>query len=125
MATTPSTKTVFNTQPTSSANNPTSRYVQGGVTDVYVNRLGWWEANPMVTASDDITIVLSPRYNTRPDLLAYDMYGKSNLMWLVLLFNAIVDVNEEFVTGATITLPSKSRVFSSIVSSQPGGNPVT
>lgn len=117
--------TVFTSQPASSADNPTSRFVQGGVTDVYTNRLGWWEADIFESATDDITIALDAKYNRRPDLLAYDMYGKANLMWLVLQYNLIVDINEEFVTGASITLPSKSRVFSSIMVSQAGGNPVT
>ncbi len=118
-------KTVFNTQPTKSTDNPSSRYVQGGLTDVFVNRTGWWDGYQLTTAADDITLVLTPRYHRRPDLLAFDMYGKSTLMWLVLQYNLIVDINTEFVIGATVTLPSKSRVFSSILTYQPGGNPVT
>lgn len=120
-----SNKTVFTTQPTSSTDNPLTRYVQGGITDVYSNRLGWWDGFTASTAPDDQTFALDAKYNVRPDLLAYDLYGKSTLMWLVLWFNAIVDINEEFVTGATITVPSKSRVFSSILVQQTGGNPVT
>lgn len=117
--------TVFTTQPSSSANNTTSRYVQGGVTDVYNNRLGWWEAFTISPAADDISLTLDSKYNTRPDLLAYDMYGKSILMWIVLQYNNIVDINEEFITGATITIPSKSRVFSSILVNHEGGNVVS
>lgn len=118
-------KTVFNTQPTKSTDNPISRYVQGGLTDVFVNRTGWWDGYELASATDDIKLVLTPKYNTRPDLLAYDMYGKSTLMWLVLQYNLIVDINTEFVTGVTVILPSKSRVFSSILTYQAGGNPVT
>lgn len=118
-------KTVFNTQPTRSTDNSSSRYVQGGLTDVFANRLGWWDGYELTTATDDIVLVLAPKYDKRPDLLAYDMYGKSTLMWLVLQYNLIVDINTEFVAGTTITLPSKSRVFSSILTYQAGGNPVT
>jgi hypothetical protein len=117
-------KTVFNTQPSKSTNNTLSRYVQGGVTDVYQNRLGWWDGFNLERSNDDITFVLDPKYDTRPDLLAYDMYGKATLMWLVLQYNNIVDINEEFVSGATITLPTKSRVFTSILAYQAGGKPV-
>lgn len=103
-----------------------SRYVQGGLTDVFSDRLGWWDGYQLTTAPDDIPpFALQAKYDTRPDLLAYDTYGKSTLMWLVLQYNLIVDINTEFVTGAIITLPSKSRVFSSILSYQAGGNPVT
>ena len=123
MATTKST--VFNTQPTKSTDNPTCRYVQGGTTDVYADRLGWWEGRSLTTAPDDISFVLQSKYNTRPDLLAYDMYGKANLAWLVLQYNAIVDIEEEFVTGAQMVLPSAARVFSSIMTFQAGGKPVT
>lgn len=117
--------TVFNTQPKKSTNNSLTRYVQGGTTDVYQNRLGWWDGFTLTTSNDDITFILDPKYDKRPDLLAYDMYGKSTLMWLVLQYNSIVDINEEFISGATITLPTKSRVFSSILVYQAGGNPVT
>ncbi len=118
-------KTVFNTQPTSSAQNPTSRYVQGGVTDVYNNRLGWWSGFVISPSPTDVSFPLEPKYHQRPDLLAFDAYGNSTLMWLVLQYNKIVDINEEFVAGALITLPTKSRVFSSIMTNQAGGNPVS
>jgi len=124
MATTTPT-TVFNTQPTKSTDNTMTRYVQGGLTDVFSDRLGWWDGYQFTTAPDDITFTLDAKYNTRPDLLAYDMYGKSTLAWLVLQYNLVVDINEEFITGAVVTLPSKSRVFSSILTYQSGGNPVT
>ncbi len=117
--------TVFTTQPTSSTDVPLSRYVQGGQTDVFPSRLGWWDGITFTTASDDLKFTLEARYNTRPDLLAYDVYGKSTLMWVVLQYNAIVDINEEFITGVTVILPSKSRLFSSILINQTGGNPVS
>jgi hypothetical protein len=118
------TKTVFTSQPTSSANNTVSRYVQGGVTDVYANRLGWWDGFTFPPSSDDVSFTLESKYNQRPDLLAYDMYGKSLLVWFVLQYNGIVDINEEFITGAVIRLPTKSRLFSSIMIYQEGGNVV-
>lgn len=117
--------TVFNSQPTKSTDVPLSRYVQGGITDVFTNRLGWWDGYVLTTAADDVKFVLESKYDRRPDLLAYDMYGKSTLQWLVLQYNLIVDINTEFVMGATIILPSKSRVFQSILTYQAGGNPVT
>ena len=111
---------------TNSVDDPNSRYVQLGVTDVFPNRLGWWERSPPVFASDDIMITsLNPKYNTRPDLLAYDLYGKAVFACVVLWYNTIVDINTEFVTGATLRVPSSSRLFSSILTSQTGGKVVT
>jgi|SRR5271157_2449496 len=124
MAVPVSATTVFTTQPASSVQVATSRYVQGGLTDVYPNRLGWWDGVTFTTSPTDLKFILEARYNTRPDLLAYDVYGKATLMWVVLQYNAIVDINEEFITGVQIILPSKSRLFSSILISQTGGNPV-
>lgn len=111
---------------TDSVDDPNSRYVQGGLTDVYPNRLGWWERTAPQFATDDLLIQsLPPKYNTRPDLLAYDLYGKAVLAWVVLWYNTIVDINTEFVTGAQIRCPSSARLYSSILTSQTGGNPVT
>lgn len=110
---------------TDSVNDPNSRYVQGGTTDVYPNRLGWWERSAPVFSTDDTMIdALPPKYNRRPDLLAYDLYGKAVFAWVVLWYNTIVDVNTEFVTGATIRCPSSAQLFSSILTSQTGGIPV-
>lgn len=110
---------------TNSTDDPNSRYVQGGVTDRFANRLGWWERTPIVKASDDQTIPLESRYNKRPDLLAYDLYGKAVLAWLILEFNLIVDVNTQFVTGSLISFPTSARVYSSILTNQTGGNVLT
>lgn len=111
---------------TNSVNDPKSRYVQGGTTDVYPNRLGWWERTAPVFSTDDIMIsALPPKYNRRPDLLAYDLYGKATLAWVALWYNTIVDINTEFVTGATLRCPTSARLFSSILTSQTGGVPVT
>ena len=102
----------------SSVKRKDTRYVQGGTTTVHKKSVGWWErsATLIERAADDITILSLPAlYDGRPDLLSFDMYGSNNLEWLILQFNSIVDINEEFVTGATITLPSHTRVFSSIL----------
>lgn len=89
-----------------------SRYSQGGDIDVFINRLGWWEPYDLTeNQNDDIFIPSLPKvYAFRPDLLANDVYGKSGYDWVILQYNNIVDIQEEFITGATLILPSKSRV---------------
>lgn len=96
-----------------------SRYVQGGLTEKRGSRVGWWDRFPIPRAEDDIALTITPKYNRRPDLLAYDVYGKTTLTWLVLQYNNINDVNVEFATGSQITLPSVRRVMTEILTKVP------
>lgn len=95
-----------------------SRYVQGGVTEFTENKVNFWDRlqtfnEPTTT---DVELVVTPEYDTRPDLMASDLYGRADLEWIILQFNNIVDINEEFVAGAVIRAPSRERVFNSILS---------
>lgn len=102
----------------SSAKRKDTRYVQGGTTTVNEKNVGWWERNPelLKVSEDDIIIESLPAfYEGRPDLMSFDFYGNNNLEWVILQVNGIVDINEEFVTGARIRLPSKVRMFSNIL----------
>lgn len=94
---------------------PNGRYSQGGSTEVVGNRIGWWERKNFPKSTMDVSIVITKRYAHRPDLVAYDMYGKTTLMWVVLQYNAILDVMEDFTEGTVITLPSRSRLFSELL----------
>lgn len=60
----------------------------------------------------DETYVIEPRYDQRPDLLAYDKYGSSRVWWVVVLRNIddIKDPIRDFKAGTTIMLPSKNTV---------------
>lgn len=97
----------------SSVRRRDSRFVQGGTSTVKEKAVGWWERKEgfNTRADDDIDIKSLPAfYNGRPDLLSYDLYQNNNLEWIILQYNNIVDINEEFVTGARILAPSPSRV---------------
>lgn len=52
-------------------------------------------------------MTLSSRYNKRPDLLAYDLYGQSELWWIFVLYNRdlITDPLYDFKTGIEIKIP--------------------
>jgi hypothetical protein len=91
------------------------RYSYGGKSTVVGNNIGWWERTTFTTSTTDVPYVLEAKYHQRPDLLAASMYGKSTLMWFVLQYNNIVDVQEEFVTGASLQLPTKARTFSELL----------
>ncbi len=92
------------------------RYVLGGTTDVYVNRLGYWKmANIPHNQPDDIIFGLDSKTQFRPDLISYKYYNQTSFDWLVLQYNYIVDINEEFIIGKTFSIPSYSRLFSNII----------
>ena len=91
------------------------RYSHGGTTDVLSNRLGWWERTNFKKLPMDIKMVVTKRYAGRPDLVAYDVYGRTTLMWVVLQYNTILDIAEDFVEGTQITLPTRSRLFSELL----------
>jgi len=87
------------------------RYTQGAVTvDSFPNRIGWWERRVFPSDTSDVPITISSVYAGRPDLMAFDAYGKATLAWVILQYNNIVDINLEFVTGATIKLPLPQRI---------------
>lgn len=105
-----------------SADANTGRYTQGGLVDRYNNRLGWWERFQLEKQADDIQFNITIEYVGRPDLIAYRLYKKATLAWLVLQYNNIVDINTELVVGATLLLPTPRRVQTSILSNTTGGN---
>ena len=104
---------------------PKSRYTQGGVTDRFPNRVGWWERFPLEKLDTDLKVEIFPEEDRRPDLVADRVYDNVRLTWLVLQYNAIVDVETEFRTGTIIRLPEERRVYLDIVTNPTGGNRVT
>jgi hypothetical protein len=109
-----------------------SRYVQGGTTDIIGtnttgNILGFWDEREDVPINqvDDIQFVLTSDYNLRPDKIASDYYGRTDVTWEILNYNQIIDVNEEFITGAMIRIPSAIRLFGQILTIQIPSNAYT
>lgn len=96
----------------SSVRKRNSRYVQGGNTDVFKERLGWWEKRTDIETDQfkDTIFVITKNYEHKPYLVAKIFLGREDLEWLVLQYNNIVDVIEEFVVGREIRIPSKGRV---------------
>lgn len=102
-----------------------SRYVQGGLTDKYNNRLGWWERYNFPKSDSDVRYIIPQSRDRRPDLVAKDVYNQVRLTWLVLQYNNIVDIETEFRAGAELLLPSQQRVFAQITAQPVGGKPVS
>jgi hypothetical protein len=96
--------------------NQRGRYLAGGTAESYPDRLGWWERKVFPRAATDVQVTITPRYAGRPDLLAFDLYGTSSLIWMVLQYNSIIDINTEFIVGSVITLPTKNRLYTQLLS---------
>jgi len=52
-------------------------------------------------------LILEEKYNEKPDLLAYDLYGNAKLWWVFALFNQdeLADPIVDFKTGLKISVP--------------------
>ena len=55
------------------------------------------------------TITLNEKYDEKPDLLAYDLYGNAKLWWVFGLFNQdeLVDPILDFKAGLKIKVPAR------------------
>lgn len=98
-----------------------SRYVQGGTTEVFSNRIGWWERRNYTKSSTDFEQIITTKYHKRPDLMAFDLYGRADYFYIILMYNNILDVNEEFVSGKTLILPTRERIMFEFSSNPSGG----
>lgn len=105
-----------------STSNRNSRMVQGGRTDIYNNRLGWWEKRQIPKQDDDYKVRILEFEEGRPDLISYRVYGKAIYAWLILQYNNIVDPATELVAGKTIMLPTQKRLILDIMTKPTGGN---
>lgn len=67
---------------------------------------------PVPAEADDFQYVIEGQYKHRPDLLAYDLYGNSNLWWVFVQRNMEVlrDPIYDFEPGVTIYCPKKSNL---------------
>lgn len=60
----------------------------------------------------DDTYTIESRYENRPDLLAYELYGTANLWWVFSLRNPdlLVDPLEDFTAGKIIRIPTQESI---------------
>lgn len=93
---------------------PTSPYYQTSTVnqqflDVMINR-------PIFADPTDVYWQITPTYNLRPDLLAYDLYNDSRLWWVFTQRNpnTLKDPLFDFVTGVSIYIPKLDTLNSSL-----------
>lgn len=93
-----------------------SRVLQGGDSEVRGNKVGWWDKKDISGSDINETVYEITNVTAgRPDLVAYEYYSTTELEWVILQYNNIVDIKEEFVLGRKILIPSKSYVNISVI----------
>jgi len=56
--------------------------------------------------NNDFKVAIIPEgMDGRPDLLAYQVYGTSDLWWAIMLANRIEDATTQLVTGKKVFIP--------------------
>lgn len=78
--------------------------------------LGYYVDRSLIRDASDEPITLDSRYNFRPDLLSYDLYGTTDYRWTFMILNPdlIKDPVFDFVTGLSIFTATLDRLHSSI-----------
>jgi hypothetical protein len=68
---------------------------------------------PVSAEVDDFYYTIESQYAFRPDLLAFDLYGESNLWWVFTQrnLNVLQDPVFDFTPGKKIYIPKKSSLF--------------
>jgi Base plate wedge protein 53 len=93
-----------------SGNSPyyTTPFVNG-----YLDIINFRNITPQ---KDDIEYDVDPKYENRPDLLAYDMYGDQSYWWVFAVRNkdVIKDPIFDLTPGTTIFLPSMTTITNSL-----------
>lgn len=78
--------------------------------------LDFLKIRPIPAASNDILYTITTAYTFRPDLLAFDLYGKKELWWVFAQRNMDVlkDPVFDFVAGTEIYLPQEKYLKSNL-----------
>ena len=56
-----------------------------------------------------LTYVIENKYQNRPDVLAYDLYGNAKLWWIFAILNQdiLIDPIIDFTAGLSIEIPER------------------
>ncbi len=93
--------------------NPQSPYYTTTVNGNYLDVLNYRQ---VPASNSDMIYTIDRKYNFRPDLLAYDIYGDSQLWWVFSVRNPdiIIDPVFGFVSGLSIFVPDPQNLKSTL-----------
>lgn len=91
----------------------TSPYYSSLVNQSYLDVLTLRQIKPL---KDDVYYEVGSKYENRPDLLAYDIYGDSKLWWVFAVRNKdiIKDPVYDLVAGVKIYIPKLATLKSNL-----------
>lgn len=92
--------------------DPRSPYYITPQVNQYVDYLDMWQPQGIAPSPDDTLLSLDPRYDRRPDLLSYDLYGTPSLWWVFAMRNpdVIKDPIYDFKAGIVIYAPVRDNL---------------
>ena len=78
--------------------------------------LGYYEPLYLPQHSTDYYMVIPTEYDLKPGMLAYNLYGDAQLLWIFSIYNreTIIDPLFNFRAGKIIRVPTKERLLSLI-----------
>jgi hypothetical protein len=94
----------------SSVQVKTSRYVQGGQTEVGAIGLEWWNKFNFPKDGSDLIYIVEQRFEGRLDLIANAFYNDPKLFWFIGQYNDILDPFAEIVVNRQLVIPTLERV---------------
>lgn len=90
----------------------TSPYSTTPQVNTYLEYLDFWNGAYIFPSTSDSRYVVQSKYDKRPDLLSYDLYGTTGWWWIFAIRNpdVIQDPIYGLKTGIVIYLPDKSNL---------------
>jgi hypothetical protein len=82
------------------------------VTDFYLDIAKFPTAEELLRNKTADTIVVDAKFEYRPDLLSYDLYGNSSYWWVIVLLNRtqLQDPIRDLKPGMVLRVLSKSAI---------------
>ena len=85
---------------------PIGQYAETNVLDFYLP-----EIKKICLKVETFTEEEISKYKYQPDLLAYDIYGSTQLDFIILLVNGIIDPKEFDFSRGYILIPTRTNLF--------------
>jgi hypothetical protein len=75
--------------------------------------MDYWNPRPVSVSMNDPVISLDRKYQHRPDLLSYDLYGTVDLWWVFMSANpdVIKDPIWDFREGMVLIIPAANNIL--------------
>jgi hypothetical protein len=89
-----------------------NQYSSTPVTDFYLDIAKFPTAEELLRNKTAETIVVDPKFEYRPDLLSYDLYGSSSYWWVIVLLNRtqLQDPIRDLKPGMVLRVLPKSAI---------------